>query len=59
MNVQTANRADLEIEILFNDELYNYLENKEGNVEDFVLNSSDEELRDVLTEYIIANNETE
>lgn len=57
INIQTADRATLECEILFNDELYNHIEKLEGSTEDFILNSSDEILRETLTNWVIENNE--
>lgn len=57
INVQTADRSTLEIEIIFNDELYTFIESKKENVEDYLLACSDEELRDILTKWIIDNNE--
>lgn len=58
MNIQTAKRPDLEIELLSNDELYNWVENKFGSVEDWAINATDEELREVISEFVISNNET-
>lgn len=57
INIQTADRATLECEILFNDELYNYIEKKEGSTEDFISKSSDAILRETLTNWVIDNNE--
>lgn len=57
INVQTADRNTLECEILFTDELYNFIESKKENVEDYLISCSTEELRDILTNWIIENNE--
>ena len=57
INVQTVDRATLENEIIFNDELYNFIESKKENVEDYLIACSTEELRDILTNWVIENNE--
>lgn len=57
INVQTADRNTLECEILFNDELYNFIESKKENVEDYLMACSTEELRGILTNWVIENNE--
>ena len=57
INVQKADRSTLENEIIFNDELYNFIKSKKENVEDYLLACSDEELRDILTNWVIDNNE--
>tara|TARA_R110000744_G_scaffold4569_1_gene16476 strand:- start:446 stop:631 length:186 start_codon:yes stop_codon:yes gene_type:complete len=57
INVQTADRSTLEIEILFNDDIYAYVGSKQENVEDYLLACSTEELREILTNWVIENNE--
>lgn len=57
INVQTADRNTLENEIIFNDELYNFIEIKKENVEDYLIACSAEELRSILTNWVIENNE--
>ena len=57
INIQTADRATLECEILFNDELYSFIGSKKENVEDYLIACSTEELRDILTIWVIENNE--
>ena len=57
INIATADRATLECEILFNDELYNFIESKKENVEDYLIECSDENLRNILTNWVIENNE--
>ena len=57
MHVPTMSRADLEIAILDDDMLYDTLENKHESAEDYLISLSTEELRELLSEWVIENNE--
>ena len=58
MHVPTMSRADLEIAILDDDMLYDTLEYKHESAEDYLISLSTEELRELLSEWVIENNET-
>ena len=57
INVQKADRATLENEIIFTDELYDFIQTKKDSVEDYLIKCSTEELREILTNWVIENNE--
>jgi len=58
LNIDTAKRSDLEVEILFNTDLYNYIWTvKKYEPETFIEESTTEELRKFVKEFVINNNE--
>jgi hypothetical protein len=56
MNIETMSRAELECEILENDELYQYF-GGDDNIDE-VIRMSDEEVREKIREWIIEGDET-
>ena len=57
IDIDTATRNDLENEMIFNDELYDYLTFKYGSAEDFIQDSSLEVLRETCGNWVIENSD--
>ena len=57
MNIDKANLSDLQFEALFNDELYNFIQIEKGDAEKFIGDSTIEELRIFIGNWIVDNDE--
>jgi hypothetical protein len=57
MNIDKATLTELQNEALFNDELFDFIENEKENAENFIGSQSVEELRTFIGDWVINNSE--